>query len=205
MDDQTVFYVLGIGLTCLALIVSFLGLRMEKFPPSRGALLGGIAVFVLVVGGTTSYAWLSAEDEQAHRDEEIAAGELPSPAEVVDEMEAAANEHLDEGEGEAPSSEPESPTETASADGAAVFDEAGCASCHTLEAAGSTGAVGPDLDAELAGTDTAFIEESIVDPEAEIAKGFPAGVMPQDFEETLTPEELQALVDFIAESVGAKS
>lgn len=30
--------------------------------------------------------------------------------------------------------------------GAAVFGEAGCGGCHTLEAAGSTGTVGPNLD-----------------------------------------------------------
>lgn len=30
--------------------------------------------------------------------------------------------------------------------GAAVFETAGCAGCHTLAAAGSTGTVGPDLD-----------------------------------------------------------
>jgi mono/diheme cytochrome c family protein len=30
--------------------------------------------------------------------------------------------------------------------GAAVFTEAGCGNCHTLEAAGSTGTVGPNLD-----------------------------------------------------------
>ena len=30
--------------------------------------------------------------------------------------------------------------------GKAVFDSAGCAACHTLEAAGATGNVGPNLD-----------------------------------------------------------
>ena len=30
--------------------------------------------------------------------------------------------------------------------GAAVFQSAGCASCHTLKAAGATGTAGPDLD-----------------------------------------------------------
>jgi mono/diheme cytochrome c family protein len=203
MDDQTIFYVLGIGLTALALIISFIGLRMESFPPSRGALLGGVAVFVLVVGGATSFAWMSAEEEQTDRDEEIAAGELPSPAEVVAEMQAASGEHTAEEEGEAPAAPAEEGGETASIDGAALFDEQGCASCHTLKAAGATGAVGPDLDVSLEGADTAYIEESIVDPEAEVAEGFPAGVMPQDFGEVLTPEELQALVDYLAESVGA--
>jgi mono/diheme cytochrome c family protein len=207
MEDQTIFYILGIGLTALALIVSFLGLRMEKFPPSRGALLGGIAVFALIVGGTTTYAWISAEEEQQHRNEEIAAGELPSPAEVMEEMAAGAAEAEAEGGGGAPADETEGAggTEGASVDAAAIFDEQGCAGCHALEAAGSTGAIGPDLDVTLKGTDAAFIEESIVDPEAVVSEGFPGGVMPDNFAELLTPEELDALVQYIAESVGAKS
>ena len=32
------------------------------------------------------------------------------------------------------------------ASGAAVFASAGCASCHTLKAAGATGSIGPSLD-----------------------------------------------------------
>ena len=33
-----------------------------------------------------------------------------------------------------------------STDGKAIFTSAGCASCHTLKAAGATGTVGPNLD-----------------------------------------------------------
>lgn len=35
---------------------------------------------------------------------------------------------------------------TTQVSGAAVFKSAGCAGCHTLKAAGATGAVGPNLD-----------------------------------------------------------
>jgi mono/diheme cytochrome c family protein len=34
----------------------------------------------------------------------------------------------------------------ATADGKAVFAKSGCGGCHTLKAAGATGAVGPNLD-----------------------------------------------------------
>jgi cytochrome c oxidase subunit 2 len=63
--------------------------------------------------------------------------------------------------------------------GAAVFKNNGCASCHTLTAAGATGTVGPDLDklpsyAETAGKPLEdFIRESVVDPSAYVEKGFP--------------------------------
>ena len=51
---------------------------------------------------------------------------------------------------------------------------------------GRPSTTGPDLDEALAGQDAAFIEESIVDPNAEIAQGFQPDVMPQDFGTTLT-------------------
>ena len=50
---------------------------------------------------------------------------------------------------------------------------AGCGACHTLADAGTTGTTGPDLDeVAQAGKDEAFIKQSIVDPNAEIAEGF---------------------------------
>ena len=159
------------------------------------------------MGATVVFAWSGAEDEQEHRNELQAAGEEPTPAEVMDEMLAATEEARGEAEGEIPvPGEPaeEEQAETASADGAALFDEQGCAGCHVLAAAGSTGTIGPDLDAELQGEDAAFIEESIVDPEKEIVEGFPGGTMPDNFGETLSPEQIEALVAYIAESVGAK-
>ena len=51
---------------------------------------------------------------------------------------------------------------------AAVF-ASGCAGCHTLAAAGSSGTTGPDLDKALTGKDEAYIETSIVDPSAKVA------------------------------------
>ena len=203
MSAQTLFYVLGLALTALALIVSFAGLRMERFPPSRGMLAGVIGAFVVLVLGAAAYAWISAEEEQEHRDELIAAGELLSPAEVMEEMAAAASEQEAEAGGETAPAQ-EAADETASADGAALFDSIGCGGCHSLEAAGTEGTVGPNLDVELVDQDVAYIEESIVDPDAELAKGFSGGIMPDDYEQELSPEELDALVEFLADAVGAK-
>jgi hypothetical protein len=47
-----------------------------------------------------------------------------------------------------------------------------------------------------------MVEESIVDPEAEIAGGFPAGVMPSNYGDTLTPQQLQQLVRYLLQSAG---
>jgi cytochrome c oxidase subunit II len=95
--------------------------------------------------------------------------------------------------------------EQAAADGAAIFEEGGCGSCHTFADAGSTATVGPSLD-ELAavagkrkpGTDAeAYAEESIVDPTAFTVEGFPEGVMPDTFGDQFSPKEIDALVQYL--------
>jgi cytochrome c oxidase subunit 2 len=92
--------------------------------------------------------------------------------------------------------------EAGAPDGRAIFTDAGCGGCHALADAGTTGGTGPDLDESLSGRDEAFIEESIVAPDAEIAEGFEPGIMPPNFEETLQPAELEALVGYLAEVSG---
>src|SRR5688500_18366419 len=96
MDIQTVFYILGIALTALALATSFLGIRSERFPPST-AVLGGIAaIFVGLIGATAAFAIAAAKDEQEHREAELAAeehggeaesGEAPGEGEAAAEAE----------------------------------------------------------------------------------------------------------------------
>jgi cytochrome c oxidase subunit II len=81
-------------------------------------------------------------------------------------------------------------------DGAAIFAANGCASCHTLAAANATGTVGPDLD-KIDKPTTAFIRQSIVDPNKVVTKGFSPDIMPQDFGDKLSPEELDALVEYL--------
>jgi cytochrome c oxidase subunit 2 len=92
--------------------------------------------------------------------------------------------------------------------GLAVFQQNGCGSCHTFKPASATGKVGPDLDDLKAsaakanrGPLNAFIEESIVDPAAYIAPGFP-DAMPHIFKQQIPSEELQQLVQYLSQ--GAK-
>ncbi|MDQ3758485.1 MAG: c-type cytochrome [Actinomycetota bacterium] len=80
-----------------------------------------------------------------------------------------------------------------------------CAGCHQLEAAGSAGGVGPNLDEVLAGQDAAMIEESIRDPQAEISPGFEPGIMPQYTDDAIPDENLQDLIDYLLESAGGGS
>jgi mono/diheme cytochrome c family protein len=86
--------------------------------------------------------------------------------------------------------------------GAQVFANNGCGGCHALAAANAGGQVGPNLDEELPGQSAALIERSIVDPNAEIVKGFPANVMPANYGQTLSPKELEDLVQYLLDSTG---
>jgi mono/diheme cytochrome c family protein len=97
------------------------------------------------------------------------------------------------------------PPEVEGGPGAQVFANSGCGSCHTLAAANSGGTTGPDLDEVLPGQSEAEIEESIVDPEAKIEEGYPAGVMPQEFGSKLSEEELKQLIEFLMENAGKES
>ena len=86
--------------------------------------------------------------------------------------------------------------------GGQVFANNGCGACHTLAAAETVGTTGPNLDDALPGQSKATIEEDIVDPNAEITKGFQSGVMPENFGDTIEPKDLKLLVDFLYENAG---
>jgi len=93
--------------------------------------------------------------------------------------------------------------------GLAVFQENGCGGCHTFKAANATGTVGPDLDklpqeAQKAhrGALAAFIEESIVKPQAYLEPGYP-DAMPHIFGTQIPSDKLKQLVQYLA-TQGAK-
>jgi mono/diheme cytochrome c family protein len=92
------------------------------------------------------------------------------------------------------------PPEVPGGPGAQVFANNGCGTCHTLAAAGSGGVTGPDLDEVLPGQTAAMVEESIVNPDASIAKGYPPNVMPANFKEAISKKELEQLVEYLIEN-----
>jgi mono/diheme cytochrome c family protein len=122
----------------------------------------------------------------------------------------AANEGESEGEaveeGGGMSEEPEPAQGAAtSGSGAQLFASAGCGSCHTLAAAGTTGTTGPNLDEFLAPDDTtAGVEEMLVDPNVELAEGYPPNVMPQDYGQTFSKAELHQLAEYLVATTPAK-
>ena len=88
--------------------------------------------------------------------------------------------------------------------GEAVYRNNGCGSCHTLQQAGSTGKVGPDLDKLPQQARRArkpleeFVRESIVNPNAYVEPGYARGVMPPY--DQLPEQQLDALVEFLVDA-----
>jgi mono/diheme cytochrome c family protein len=88
--------------------------------------------------------------------------------------------------------------------GEQIFTAAGCASCHTLAKANASGSIGPSLDelaqaaGEQEGTPEDYVRESLLDPDAVVAEGFQAGVMPS-YEGRLTDEQVQTLAEYLLE------
>jgi len=92
--------------------------------------------------------------------------------------------------------------------GKTLYSSDGCSGCHSLT--GSAGA-GPSLKGTAGGTvtltngqtvtaDDAYLEQSITDPDAQIVKGYHAGIMPAaiaGFDLTAKPDDLRALIAFI--------
>ena len=92
--------------------------------------------------------------------------------------------------------------------GKSLFAADGCSACHSLTGAAG---VGPSLK-DIAGkevtlstgetitADDAYLEQSILDPDAQVVKGYRAGVMPaaiEGFNLPNKPDDVDALVAFV--------
>jgi sulfite dehydrogenase len=77
--------------------------------------------------------------------------------------------------------------------GKAIFTSAGCASCHTLKAAGAHGTVGPNLDERRPSADK--VVERVTEGK---------GVMPS-FKGQLTDAQIQSVAAFVSSSTRGSS
>lgn len=171
------------------------------FPGRKGIGLFIVVTLLLTVAMLGAVVVFAAEDEGAE-----AAGHVET--ELTD-TETGPTE-TETGPAETETGQTETTTTTATtapeeeaqagdpAAGKALFASNGCAGCHTFEAAGSTGAVGPNLDEALEGKDAEFVHRSIVEPNAEVAEGYNAGVMPS-FQQ-LSEDQVNDLVAFLTQS-----
>jgi mono/diheme cytochrome c family protein len=86
--------------------------------------------------------------------------------------------------------------------GEQIFTAGGCGGCHTFGPAGTTGNVGPPLDDLASSSSPKEVEESIVDPDADVVQGFPSGTMPSTYGDQLDEEQLKALTDYLLNPEG---
>ena len=82
MDNATIFYICGGVLAASAVVVSFIGLRLERFPGRMGPLVA--LWFVVLIGTATTFAVLNGKDEEKAR-----ASELTKASEEAEEEEAS--------------------------------------------------------------------------------------------------------------------
>lgn len=88
--------------------------------------------------------------------------------------------------------------------GKALFSQKACAGCHSLDGSRIVGPTFKALwgrnEALEGGTsvivDENYVRESILQPNAKIVKGFPAGVMPT-FAGQLTDDDIKSIIEFI--------
>lgn len=121
MSDATIFYILAGVLAGLAVITSFIGIKVESFPGKAGPVVA--LVFIGLIGATTTFAVLNGQHE-----EEVRAAEVD---EANEEAEAVENDESPPEPGEAGGSkEPQSTVSgpggklalEAAADGSLEFD-----------------------------------------------------------------------------------
>lgn len=85
-----------------------------------------------------------------------------------------------------------------------LYVDMACAGCHKL-GPHTAGAAGPDQNGlpdgagtRVAGQDAeTYVYNSIVDPNAHIVEGYPSGIMPANFTERMSEEEIQGLVEWL--------
>jgi mono/diheme cytochrome c family protein len=175
--NDIVLGLVALVLVVFSLVVSLLIPRRDPGFPGRNLRVFVVVAVLLVV------AMLAAVELAGESHEEEGGG-----------TEAAETQEGGDGGDGAAAGDP--------AAGSDVFASAGCNTCHTLEDAGSTAETGPNLDEALQGQDAAFIRESIVDPNAVVAEGFPPNVMPGSYGEQLSEQELADLVAYLVQATG---
>jgi mono/diheme cytochrome c family protein len=157
-----------------ALLSAFVIPRRHPNFPGRGLdwfLLGTVGMFLAMLLSVIFFA-VEDEEEGAH----AAATATETQAETQTEPSETTTEPSAGGNAE---------------QGRTVFESAGCGGCHVLQAAGSTGTVGPNLD------ESTLSAEQV---EEQVRQG--GGAMPA-FEGRLSDQEIADVAAYVVEARGA--
>ena len=113
------------------------------------------------------------------------------------------------GGGAAPVTEvPTTPTDTPVAppvDGATLAQEQGCLGCHSTDGRDGIGPTWKGLvgkeekldDGTTVTVDDAYLRESILNPNAKIVERFVANLMPGNFRDRLSDQQIEAIIEYI--------
>jgi mono/diheme cytochrome c family protein len=180
--DTVLIIVGGIFIVCALLASMVVPRRWPQFPGERTGwfALGTIVLFAAML---TAVVVATGGEEEGHGEAaatEAQPGETTAPA-TTGETAPATTETAPAttGGGEAGGD---------AAAGKAVFESAGCTGCHTLQAAGSNGNVGPNLD------DAKPSADKVVE---RVTEG--KGVMPS-FKGQLSDKQIQDVAAFVSQS-----
>jgi plastocyanin len=121
--DGSLFYWAGSALVLLALGVAAIGIRgRSSWPPNRGVMVLGTALFAGVVVATTAFAVVNAQDEQEHREKELAEEQATAEEEAAAEAPAPPAGAGGAQQPPAPAGAATSLDVTSPSDGGLVFD-----------------------------------------------------------------------------------
>ncbi len=110
-----------------------------------------------------------------------------SGAEVTVEIPTETPEEPEQAE-----AEPREPFETPEQ----ALAELGCGACHKV--AGEEGEIGPDLSKIGEIRDKDYLRQAILDPNADLTKGYEPDQMPLDYGAQMYDQELEMMVDYLA-------
>jgi mono/diheme cytochrome c family protein len=191
--NDVILGIVAAVLVGFSLFVSIVVPRRRPDFPGRSLRVFVLVSALLVVGMLTAVAVLG---ESHHFESEGGeSGEMTNQPPTATTTPTETGTGTGTGTGQQPAGDP--------AAGKEIFTSTAqppCSSCHTLKEAGATQTIGPNLDEVLKGKDAAFIHESIVDPNAEVATGYQSGIMPGTYGEQLDEQQLADLVAFLVQA-----
>ena len=181
--NELILGAVALVLVVFSLVVSMVIPRRNPEFPGRHLALFAVVCVALVIAMLTAVELFGAEEGHGASEEENAATEVQDSGEPDAEEGSETGGETEGGEtGEAAAGDP--------AAGEEIFASAGCGNCHTLEAAGASGTVGPNLDE--AAPDAEAAAEQVTNG----GNGMPA------YGDQLSPDEIADVAAFVVESAG---